>query len=444
MTLARRATLRPSPEQARAFGRACGTARWAWNWGLARKREAWAARKAALDAGTDKADAPKVPSAIDLHRELNALKRVPKEDGGLSWMYDAASKCAPQEALRDLDVAFGHFFRRAKAGEVPGFPRFKARGRSPGHFRVTGSIKVEGGRIHLPRIGAVRFMPGDRGYVPDGTYAQASVVEDGNHWCVSVRLAVPEALPDDSRPVVGLDAGVRDLAFLSDGTVIPNPKALARESARLRKAKLAIARKRRASDKCLGPWKKGERRVESRRLQQARKVAARLARRVADIRRDALHKATTMLAKTYSVVVVEALAGKNMTRRARGKGRAAKAGLNRAILDSGMLRLRPMLAYKMPLHGGRLEAVPAPYTSQTCSGCGARNAPGSSKTYRCATCGLALDRDQNASLNIRAAVSWPADSVAATPPGSRGVAVRPMAKAGRQAATIRQSKHDHD
>ncbi len=439
MILARRATLRPSSEQAAALGRACGTARWAWNWGLARKRDAWKLRKEALDAGVEKSLAPKVPTAIDLHRELNALKNVPVESGGVPWMYES-TKCAPQEALRDLDAAFEHFFRRVKAGETPGYPRFKARGRSPGHFRVSSSVRVVGGRIHLPRIGSVRFMPGDRGYIPDGTYTSASIVEDHGRWCVSVRLDVPEAIQDGSRPIVGLDAGVRELVHLSDGTVFPNPRALEREALRLYKTRLAIARKQRAADKRLGKRVKGQRREESKRLQRARRQAARLAHRVACIRKDALQKVTTTLARVYSVVVVESLAGKNMTRSRKGRGRAAKAGLNRAILDSGMLRLRPLLAYKMPLYGGQLIEVPAAYTSKTCSGCGKRNDPGSSKIYRCAYCGVVLDRDYNAALNILAAASCTAASPDPSPVASRGAAVRPKAQAGRQAALIRQSE----
>lgn len=167
MILARRATLRPTPENTRALGRACRAARKAWNWGLGRKQEAWGLRKAAIDAGATPADAPKVPTAIDLHRELNILKKKPVEEGGFPWMYES-SKCAPQEALRDLDAAFDNFFRRVKNGEKPGYPRFKTRGRDPGHFRMNVKIKVVDGRIHLPRIGAVRFMPGDREYIPDG------------------------------------------------------------------------------------------------------------------------------------------------------------------------------------------------------------------------------------------------------------------------------------
>ena len=126
MILSRRVALRPNRAQRIALAKAAGCARVAWNWGLARKQEAWNARKSALAAGISAADAPKGPSAIDLHREWNQLKQKPKEEGGFPWMYES-SKCAPQEALRDLDVSFQAFFRRLHAGETPGFPRFKGK-----------------------------------------------------------------------------------------------------------------------------------------------------------------------------------------------------------------------------------------------------------------------------------------------------------------------------
>jgi putative transposase len=251
-------------------------------------------------------------------------------------------------------------------------------------------------------------------------------------------MSVLETPVDDTRPTVGIDVGVREFAHLSDGTVIPNPRALDQEERRLRRARLTVARRQRAADKRLGKRKKGERRIESKRLQRARKTSARLARRVANLRTDALHKATTWIAKTYSVAIVEDLHGKNMTRARKGKGRASKAGLNRAILDSGMLRLRPILAYKMPLYGGRLVAVPAAGTSCRCSRCGAHNDPGSSKIYKCESCKLVIDRDENASLNLCAAASCTVALAVERPPGSRGVVVSPKARAGRQTALIRQ------
>src|SRR6476661_8141983 len=124
-------------EQFTACRKHAGAARWAYNWGLGRKQEAYRA------TGTS-------PSAIDLHRELNALKQT-----GVPWMYEV-SKCAPQEALRNLDNAFAHFFRRAQLkqagkwrGKV-GYPKFKTRKRGLGSFRLTGSIAVFPDVVQLP------------------------------------------------------------------------------------------------------------------------------------------------------------------------------------------------------------------------------------------------------------------------------------------------------
>jgi len=123
--------------QTTACRKHAGAARWAYNWGLRRKRDTYRATG-------------KSPPAIDLHRELNALKQT-----DVPWMYEA-SKCAPQEALRNLDNAFAHFFRRAnlkKQGKLRGkvgFPAFKTRKRGLGGFRLTGAIVVFPDAVQLP------------------------------------------------------------------------------------------------------------------------------------------------------------------------------------------------------------------------------------------------------------------------------------------------------
>ena len=153
--LGRKVEIQPRLSQRQALLQHAGNARWAYNWGLRRKHEAWEARKAALAAGVSPETAPRVPTAFDLHRELNLLKQTPEEPGGVPWMYKA-SKCAPQEALLNLDRAFEACFRRLQAGEKPGFPRFKARKRGIGSFHLTGSIRAEPGVIILPRLGRLR------------------------------------------------------------------------------------------------------------------------------------------------------------------------------------------------------------------------------------------------------------------------------------------------
>src|SRR6516164_6647241 len=138
-------------EQITACKRHAGAARWAYNWGLARKQEAYRVTGQS-------------PTAIDLHRELNALKPT-----HLPWMYEV-SKCAPQEALRNLDQAFSHFFRRCQLkqqgqlkGKV-GYPQRKTKKRGLGSFRLTGSIVVFADAIQLPRLGRLRLK--ERDYVP--------------------------------------------------------------------------------------------------------------------------------------------------------------------------------------------------------------------------------------------------------------------------------------
>jgi len=131
-----------------------GAARYAYNWGLHQKNEAYKATG-------------KSPSAITLHRELNALKKTE-----LPWMYEV-SKCAPQEALRDLDVAYKNFFRRVKQGaKAKGFPKFKSKHRSKKTFRLTGSIRVLEGHIQLPRLGRLHLK--EKGYLPVGAHAKTS------------------------------------------------------------------------------------------------------------------------------------------------------------------------------------------------------------------------------------------------------------------------------
>jgi transposase len=172
-----------------------GAARWAYNWGLARKQEEYRATG-------------KSPSAIELHRELNALKPT-----NLPWMYDV-SKCAPQEALRNLDSAFAHFFRRVKLqkeGKLRGklgYPQRKTRKRGLGSFRLTGSIVVLSTAIQLPRLGRLRLK--ERGYLPtDAKVLSATVRESGGHWYVSVLVEQEYIIAANSGPVVGVDLGSR-------------------------------------------------------------------------------------------------------------------------------------------------------------------------------------------------------------------------------------------
>ena len=230
-------------------------------------------------------------NAIDLHRELNVLKQ-----GELSWMY-AVSKCAPQEALRNLDQAYAHFFRRVKEKKAgrkiqAGFPRFKSKKHGLGGFRLTGAIHSYDKVIQLPRLGCLRLK--ERGYLPvEGVHIlSATVSERAGRWLVSVQ--VEKEIPDPHasyQPVVGVDLGILALATLSDGTRIENPHALKRDMRKIKRLQRVVSRRKKGSAN----------------REKAVRQLARAHLGVANVRKDALHQVTSRLARTKSAVVLEDL-----------------------------------------------------------------------------------------------------------------------------------------
>lgn len=246
-----------------------GAARWSWNWGLRRKQEVYQQEKRWI-------------SAMELHRELNTLKRTE-----LPWMYDV-SKAAPQEALRDLDQAYRNFFRRCalkKEGKWKGklgFPKPKTKRKGLGSFRLTGSIHIYEQAIELPRFGRLRLH--ECGYLPTSgvVVLSATVSEEAGRWFVSVQVSeqVPDP-PQASGPPIGVDTGIKTLAQCSDGRAIANPKALKSELKRIKRLHRWLSRKQK----------------ESKNRAKARQKLARKYARVSHVREDALHKGTSRLTR---------------------------------------------------------------------------------------------------------------------------------------------------
>jgi putative transposase len=342
-----------------------GAARFAYNWGLARKMEAYQKGK-------------QVPTAIDLHRELNVLKK-----GELGWMYQV-SKCAPQEALRNLDQAYAHFFRRVKEKKAgrqiqAGFPKFKSKKNGPGSFRLTGAIHIYEDAIQLPRLGRLRLK--EHGYLPmEGVHIlNATVSERAGRWFVSVQVEMsrPEPL-DTARPVAGVDLGVLALATFSDGTRIENPRALKSSLCKIKRLQRVVSRRQRGSAN----------------RQKAVRQLARAHLRVTDIRKNALHQATSLLTRTKSAVVLEDL---NVS------GMLQNHHLAQAIADVGFYEFRRQMEYKGERYGCQIILANPFYPStKRCSRCGhiQEEMDLSIRVYRCPDCGLRIDRDLNAALNL--------------------------------------------
>ena len=357
----------PNNVQRTALLKHAGAARFAWNWGLARRKQEYE-------------ETGKSSNAITQHRQLNELKKT-----DFPWMYDV-SKAAPQEALRDLDKAYQNFFRRVKkGGETPGFPKFKSRKNGIGSFRTTGAIHVENARIKLPRIGWLRLK--EHGYIPiDGIHVlSVTVSESAGHWFVSVQCRQEIEVAQSTGEPVGVDLGIKELAVVSDGQRFENPKALRKAQSKLKRFQRELSRR-----------KKGGKNRE-----KTRQKIAKAHQRIANIRRDTLHKATSaIVAKTKpdskrpSVVVLEDL---NVS------GMLSNHCLAQAISDVGFAEFRRQLEYKSVWYGSDLMLADQFFpSSRLCRHCGCINSELklSDREWTC-DCGAILDRDLNAALNLK-------------------------------------------
>ena len=354
-------------EQRTACLKHAGCSRFAWNWGLARKQEAYKATG-------------KMPTAIDLHKELNALKQIE-----YPWMYEV-SKCAMQEALRDLDAAYKHAFRRLKRGqtrEKGGWPRFKKRSKAIGGFRLTGAIHISQTTIQLPRLGTLRLK--ELGYLPVGAkVTQATVTEKAGRWYVSVQVEQEcgEIVAGDGA-AIGIDLGVKALATCSDGSVYANPKALRSSLKKLQRLSRQHSRKAKGSKN----------------RAKAKQKLARLHARIANMRKDALHQATTAIVRKATSQRARALVVEDLN----VSGMLQNRKLSRAIADVGMYEFRRQLTYKAETVGLPIKIESRWYpSSKTCSCCGwiDEQQTLADRTFICQQCGVILDRDLNAACNL--------------------------------------------
>jgi putative transposase len=358
--------LDPHAGQRVLLARHAGTARFAWNWALGERMRRYRECQGGL----------RFTNAIEQHRQLNARKATE-----WPWMYEV-SKCAPQEALRDLDRAFRNFVRARRASRYCGFPRFKRKGIDDA-FRLTGSIRVLGRAVQLPRLGALRTKEGTEKF--RGRILSATVRREADRWYVSLTVEVERmARQPVVGPVVGVDLGLNSFAVVSDGEreeALEGPKPLGRQLRLLRRRSKRHSRKRRGS------------------RNRARSAVglARRHRRIRNVRRDFLHKLSTTLARTKSVVVLEDLNVRGMIRNDR---------LARHIADAGWSSFRRMLEYKVRWYGSKLVVAPRFLpSSKTCSDCGhVLDALALSvRTWTCPACGVEHDRDANAARGL---VAW--------------------------------------
>jgi putative transposase len=364
--------LQPTREQETILLRHCSDARYVWN--LAVEQHAWwrPGRKSA-------------PGYLEQSRQLTAAR------ADNPWLA-GGSQTVQQQALRDFARAMAGFFAGTR-----GRPSWRKAGRDEG-FRVTGQrgkhwgvrrLSRNWGQVRVPKAGWVRFR-WSRDVPPEARSFRVTRDRAGR-WHVAFAVIPDPVQGPGTGEAVGIDRGVTVSAALSTGQRLTVPGLTAREQARLRRLQRSLARAGRGS----------------RRRGRARTAVARLKARETDRRRDWVEKTSTDIARRFDVIRVEDLNIRNMTRSAKGTaaqpGRnvRAKTGLNREISRSGWGLLVRRLEDKAP---GRVEKVPAAYTSQRCSACG--HVDGRSREsqarFRCTACGYACNADVNAARNIAA------------------------------------------
>lgn len=374
--------LDPTPAQERLLLSHAGAARFAFNAGLAHV-------KAGIDTG-----AKSEWSYYALVRWWNASKdTLAIGDDGTPWWREN-SKEAANTGLRSLASALSNWSKSRKGqrkGKRVGFPKFKAKDRATPRFAYTtgsfGLIQGDPKALRLPKVGRVHCMENVTARVGDAKVLRMTVSCRAGRWyaALTVEREEPVVYEVPKGGAVGVDLGVKTLATLSDGTVIENPRCLAASERRLKRAQKALSRKA----------------MGSKRRAKARAKVARIHARVANVRADAIHKATTWLAETYSDISIEDLNVAGMVKNQR---------LAKAVSDAAFGEFRRQLEYKTARTGATLHVINRWYpSSKTCSACGAVKAKLSlsERVYRCDACGLSMDRDLNAAINIKVAGSAP-------------------------------------
>jgi len=354
----------------------CGVARHAYNNGLAYCNELFTNKE-------------KTPSAIDLHKWLVAT--IKKE---YNWYYDV-SKCAPQQALRNLEKSFKSFHRLQKSSGykllhyklkdgvktstgLKGLPNFKKKGVNDS-FYLEGNIQIKGNLIKVPKFGWIKLSES----IDDLTVKNCVVSRTANEWFISFKIPFVPIKTIKKHTSVGVDLGIKTLATLSNGEIFENLKPYKNAKKKLRKQQKEVSRK----------YVKGTKNQSSNYMKSKANLA-KTHQKVANVRKDNLHKLTTYLAKTFDTVVVEDL---NI------KGMSKNHNLASAILDGGFFEFKRQLIYKKEWYGGSVILANRFFpSSKLCSSCGSKkeNLKLSEREYCCTECSEIIDRDFNASLNL--------------------------------------------
>ena len=348
--------LYPTKEQTGLLEHQLSEARSLYNAALQERRDAWQMQGVSRN----------------YYDQANQLKEI-RDAGNLRL----ANFSACQDVLRRVDKTFRAFFRRIRAGEKAGYPRFKPRDRFNSFTFPTwgdGCHLTEYGRLKVQGVGAIKLK---MHRLIIGEIKTLTLKHEAGKWYACFSVVFDVDVPTPHADAIGIDVGLYSFAALSDGQLVSNPRNLEVGLARLRRCQRKVARRKKGSS---------NRRKAVRLLQKAHA-------HIRNQRSDLQHKLSRQIADRYGLVAVEDLNIKALSR----------SMLARSVNDAGWGSFLAKLAYKVEYTGGQLVRVNPNGTSQVCSRCGCLPDVPKSLTDRihsCPHCGLVIDRDVNAARNI--------------------------------------------
>jgi len=309
-----------------------------------------------------------------------------------------------QDVVHRVDLAFRAFFNRAAEGEIPGFPRLRGKSQYDSFTYTMGrEYKVGDSSIDFAKLGKIKAKIHRK---PWGALKTCTVRRINGKWFACLCQEVEAEYLPPSPEAIGIDVGLRTFAAFSDGEFIENPRFFRKDEKSIAKSQRKLAKQKRGSDA----------------RKKARKIVSRIHERIRNRRHDFCHQNARRIVNRFGLIAVEKLSVRNMSKAPAPKpdpnnggqflpnGAAAKAGLNKSIADAAWSQFRSILTSKAESAGREMLAVNPAYTSQDCSGCGYRPDGQEGRTKKklsdrwhlCPMCGLSLDRDTNAAINILA------------------------------------------
>ncbi len=381
--------LNPNNKQRKWFAQQCGYARFAYNQALADFKKHCAETGEYLSAG-----------------ELDARFNVYKKE--YAWTADMDQVVSQQSIYKHLGAAITNWVKK-----LARFPRFKKKGIRDSFSSTNQSAEIKGKQLRLPKIGWVKMFQELRF---EGKISSITISRTAHRWFVSITVETENTIAVDkhsTHPVIGIDVGINTLATCSDGSKYENPRPLKRYEKKLARCQRRLSKRVKGSKN----WYKQNAKI------------ARLHYKIACIRNDAHHKATTDIVSRASGIGIETLKVSNMLKNRK---------LAKALSDSALGGFLSMLKTKAEAHGIIPKEVDQFFaSSKTCSSCGhqKQDLDLSERTYQCGCCGISIDRDVNAAINLRNVAVGHTETK-----NDCGVQVRPRKSSGEEAKNIETVK----